>query len=178
MVVIQFLRGGHGDDEAVDQLDQRALFIDLSILVAAVLHDLFYVRGLFQASRQVRGGLCVEVHLRHDLFHVVKTEGDVLLHRHVGPQSIVLEKEAHFSLVGGNVDARVRVEDHAVADGDLSGGGCFKACDHAEDGGLAAAGGTKKRNKGIVRDVHGDIVGSVEFTPAFYDMFQFDFRHN
>ena len=178
MIGEELLRGGHGDREGIDQLDQAALLIDLSVLVPAVLDDLFHFLGLLQDLRQLGGGAGFKVHLRELFFHIVKTEGDVLLHGHVRPQRVVLEKEADFSLVGGDVDSHVAVKDDAVADGDLSGGRGLEACDHAEDGGLTAAGGSQQRDEGIVRDVHADIVGSVEFAPAFGDVFQFDFRHD
>ncbi len=99
--------------------------------------------------------------------HVLQTEGDVLIHRHVRPQCVVLEQEADLSLVGRDVDALLAVEDDLVADLDTAAGRRLKACDHTKRRGLAASGRSKKRDEGAVIDGEIQMVYRVEGFPAF-----------
>ena len=110
-------------------------------------------------------------------FQVFQAEGDVLIHRHVGPQGVILEQEAHVALVGGQVDAPVRVKDHIAVDADGALRGGLQARDHAQGGGFAAAGGAQQCNEGIAFDIQVQIIHGNELAKALGYVFQNDFRH-
>ena len=102
---------------------------------------------------------------------------DVLIYGHIGPQSVVLEQEAHLALVGGDVDAQGAVEYHLVADGDAPAGGGFQTGDHPQSGGFAAAGGAKQCDECVILDNQIQVVYRVELAPVLGNVFQSDFRH-
>ncbi len=69
------------------------------------------------------------IHLRH-----LQREGDVLAHRHMRIERIGLEHHGKTALGGRNLGGIAAIDlDHA-------GGDVFKACDQAQECGLAAAG--------------------------------------
>ena len=177
MVIEELLCGVLREGEGVDELEDRLLFFQLSVLVAALVEHRDNVRGRLEDFGKTRGVLCVKVDFRKGFFDVGKTEGDVLIDRHVGPERIVLEQEADLALVGRDVDAEITVEDNFVADGDASGGRGFQTRDHTECRRLAAAGRTEQRDKGIVFNGQIQVLHSVELCPALGDVFEFDFRH-
>ena len=62
---------------------------------------------------------------------------DVLLHRHVREQRVVLEHEADAAALGRDVDPRVGVEQHCAVELDPPAVGSGQAGDRAQDGRLA-----------------------------------------
>ena len=65
-----------------------------------------------------------------------ETKGDIFVHSHVGIQRVVLKYHGDIPVLGGHV------VDHPVADVQLAAADVLQAGDHAQGGGLAAAGGT------------------------------------
>ena len=177
MIAKEGLGGVLGQGEGIDELQNGLLLLQLSVLVPALLQDGGHVGGIFQDLGQSGGVPGIEVVFRHGLLDVGQAEGDVLVDRHVGPQGIVLEEEAHLPLVGRDVDAHVAVEYHLVANGDPAAGGGLQSGDHPQGGGLAAAGGAQQGHKGVVGNGQVQVFYGVEFAPALGNMFQFDFRH-
>ena len=166
-VIAEELFGGvDGDGKGVDQLDIGLLLVDLAVLVPAILQDLHDLTGILQDLGQTGGVFRLEVDLGQLLLHVAQAKGDVVIHRHVGPQGIVLEQKAHFPLVGRDVDAQVRVKDHLVADGDAPAGGGLQPGDHAQGGSLAAAGGAQQGDEGVILDDQVQVVHGIELAPA------------
>ena len=68
-------------------------------------------------------------------------EGKVLSDGHVGEEGVVLEDHADIAF------ARGEIVDGAPADADGARGGCLKARQHHQAGGLAGAGGTQQRQE-------------------------------
>ena len=69
--------------------------------------------------------------------------GDVLLHRHIGEEGIVLEQKAHVPLLRGQVDVPGRVEQHPAVEDDAPLVGGDHPGDAPEGHALAAAGGSQ-----------------------------------
>ena len=171
VVAEELLGGEHGDGEGVDELDAGLVLVQLAVFVPALLQDLHHLFGPAEDLGQAGGVLGLKVHFGHGLLDVAQAEGDVVVDRHIGPQGVVLEEEAHLPLVGGDVDPLLAVEDHGVADGDAAAGGGLQAGDHPQGGGLAAAGGAQQGDEGVVLDDHAQVVYGVEFAPALGHMF-------
>ena len=72
-------------------------------------------------------------------FQVFQAKGNVFIHRHMGPQSVVLEQKAHTTLFRRHINALFRGENHFIINGNLTTGRSLKACNHAQGSGLAAA---------------------------------------
>jgi hypothetical protein len=90
-----------------------------------------------------------ELHKVKDFGHFVfdvgggfafEAEFYVLTHGEVGEESVALENSGNVALIGWEVGYVLAFQQ------DGAGGGDFKACDHAERGGFAAAGGA---NQGV-----------------------------
>ena len=88
----------------------------------------------------------------------LEAEGHVIIHRHVGVQGVVLENHGDVAVLGRNII------DQAVADVKLAVGNLFQAGNHAQGGGLAAAGGTDQNDKFLILDVQGKIAYSGHVT--------------
>ena len=88
---------------------------------------------------------------------ILQGEQDVLLHRHVGIQGIVLEHQADAPVLGGQLGDIVLTEE------DLARGGLLQAGDHVQRGGLAAAGGAQKADQLAVGDLEGEIIDGNDF---------------
>ena len=171
MVAIELLGGIDGQGEGVNQFDIGLFLIDLAFFIPAVLQNFDYLTGIVQNFCQAGGVLGLKVYGGELLLHVGETEGDVVIHRHVGPQGVVLEEEAHLALVGGDVDTQLAVKDHLVADGDASAGGSLQTGDHTQGGGLAAAGGAQQGDEGVVLNDQVQVVYGVELAPALGHVF-------
>ena len=126
------------DSEGVNKLQYSSLAVNLAILVTALLQYPYHFLRIFKDLHQLAIGPGIEVYLRHLLLDVCKAKGDILIYSHVWPKGIVLEEEAHLSLVGRNIDASRAIEDHFVANGDLTACRSLKACNHSQCGGLSA----------------------------------------
>jgi len=78
------------------------------------------------------------VHLAIDLvlgnLAQAQTESHVFVHGHVRIERIVLENHGDIAILGGNI------VDQLVADVHFAAGDFFQTCDHAQGGGLTAAG--------------------------------------
>ena len=109
---------------------------------------------------------------RHLLVHVLESEEDVLVDRHVRPEGVVLEEEADVSLVGRDVDSLIGIEDDLVSDRDSSGSRGLKARDHTERRGLSASGRTQKGDESLIFDLHVEVVGSIEVVPSLRNIFE------
>ena len=155
-----------GDGKGVDQLDARLFLVQPALLVPALLQDLHHICRAAQQLRQAGGVSGLKVHLGLGLLQVAQSEGDVLIHRHIGPEGVVLKQEAHLPLVGRHIDPRLAVKHHGVPDGDPAAGGGLQPGDHPQGGGLSAAGGAQKGDKGVVRNDHAQVVHGVELAPA------------
>src|SRR3546814_13835662 len=81
----------------------------------------------------------------------LQAEGDVLEHRHVRPDRVALEDHRHAAALGRQ-DARRRGQDLPV-DLDRAFGRRHEAGDHAQRGGLAAAGRAEERDELLVRQI-------------------------
>ena len=178
MVAEQLLGGEHRDGESVYQLDVGFLFIQLALLVTAFLDYLGDLVGGLENFSETSGVLCLKINFGHLLLDVGETESDVVINGHVGPEGVVLEKEADLALVGGDVDSEVAVENDLIADGDAAAGGSFQTCYHSQGGGLSAAGGTEQSNESVIFYNEVKVINSIELAPAFCDVFQFYLRHS
>ena len=105
--------------------------------------------------------LAVDLRLRGLL--QLQGEGHVIINGHVGIQSIVLEDHGDIAVLRGHIVHELAV-DIQLALGDL-----FETCDHAQRGGLAAAGRADEDDEFLVRDVqveflHGDdaLIGDLQ----------------
>ncbi len=174
----KLFRGVHGNGIGVNELDEGLLFVQLAVFVPALVQVFPNILGIFQNFRQTGGVFRLKVDFGHGFLDVGQAERDVLIHGHIGPQSIVLEQEANLALVGGNVDTQLAVEHHLVSNGDAAAGGGFQARDHPQGSGLAAAGGAKERDESVIFDGQIQIVHGVEFAPAFCNMFQLNGGHD
>ncbi len=77
-------------------------------------------------------------------------EGHVLVDAHVRVERVVLEDHRDVAVLG------MHVVDDAAGDGDGAAGDVLEAGDHAECGGLAAAGGADEDDELAVGDIEGD----------------------
>src|SRR5699024_9711051 len=75
----------------------------------------------------------------------LEAEGDVLVNGHVGVQSVALEDHGDVAVLRGNV------VDQTAADVHLALGDLLQAGDHAQGGGLAAAGGADEDDELLIR---------------------------
>ena len=110
----------------------RAAHRDALALAAGELAWLA-LQQLAQAER-LAGALDPAPDLRLRLVARPQAERDVVEHRHVRVERVVLEHHRHVA------PARVEIVDGLVADRDLSGGDLLEAGDHPQSGRLAAAG--------------------------------------
>ena len=161
----------------IDQAEIRLIQIQLFLLIDALVDGaddvLRFLQNLNHACRRAR----VKVDFVHLLLDVGQAEGDILVDGHVRPERVVLEQETDLALVGGNVDALLRVKDRHTVDGDAAACRRFKARDHAQGGRLAAAGRAKQRDKRIIFNDHAEVIHRVKLAPALGDIGQFNPRH-
>ena len=99
---------------------------------------------------QARGDAVVALLASHLL--ELEPESDVLLHREVREKGVGLEHHRHRPLVRGCAGQRLAIK------GDLPGGDLLEARDHAQCGGLAAAGGAEESREGPGLDMEADAV--------------------
>ena len=79
-------------------------------------------------------------------------KGHVFIDGHVSVQGIVLEHHGHVAVFGRGLGDVLAVQEQ-VAGGDI-----LQACDHAQGGGLAAAGGTDQDDQLAVLDVQIEVI--------------------
>ena len=79
-------------------------------------------------------------------------EGDILVDRQVREERVALEDGVHVPPEGGQAG------DIGLAEMDPAGGGVLEAADHAQRGGLAAAGGAEEREKLPAVDLERQVV--------------------
>ena len=82
---------------------------------------------------------------------LVEAKEDVLLHRHVGEESVGLKNNAEVALGRGQGSAVL------AADANAAGGGSLQAGDDAQQGGFAAARGTEDADELPLFDLQGDV---------------------
>ena len=123
--------------------------------------------------------LVAEVHLFGDLPDAridlrlldlldLEAEGDVVIDRHGGEQSVALEHDADVAVLDGYVG------DVPSLDEDAAGGGLDKARDGPQRGGLAAAGRSQKRKEFALLHVDVDVVQGGEVAEFDYDVVELD----
>ncbi len=95
-------------------------------------------------------------------------ESDIFRHRHVREQRIALEHGMHRTLLWRGTGKVFAIEQ------DLSGVGQIETGNHAQDGGLAATGRAKQREKFAGFDAQADIVHRDEIAEAARDIFYFE----
>ena len=131
-------------------------------LAQQILGDAQDVRGV--------GDLFVDLILGHLL--QAQGEGDVVIHRHVGVQGVVLEHHGDVAVLGLQVVDHLAVDLHGAA-ADL-----FQARDHAQGGGFAAAGGADEDHEFLVMDVQVEVVDGYHVVVIyFFDIRQFHTCH-
>ena len=119
------LRGRIRDLKEIGDLQDCGVHLDVAVFVLGVIDQRDDFVGLAEDA-----DIVVKAHERpfidfHLLFDVLQAKDDVLIDGHVRPKSIVLEQEADLALGSGNVDARLRIENDGVADGDAAASGCL-----------------------------------------------------
>ena len=85
------------------------------------------------------------------VFFLFQGAEDVLLHRHIREQGVVLEQQAHVPLLRGQVDALLAVEQHPAIQHDAAAVGLDDARDAAQGHALAAAGCAEDGGSGVAR---------------------------
>jgi len=95
------------------------------------------------------------LYLAVDLLRVymaqLQAEGHVVINRHMGIQRVVLEYHGDVAILGRDVVYQF------VADVQLALGDFFQAGNHAQGGGLTAAGGADQNDKFLVFDIQAEI---------------------
>ena len=81
----------------------------------------------------------------------LQAEGHVVINRHMGIQRVVLEHHGDVAILGRDVVYQF------VADVQLAFGDFFQAGNHAQGGGLTAAGGADQNDKFLVFDIQAEI---------------------
>ena len=81
----------------------------------------------------------------------LQAEGHVIINRHMGIQRVVLEHHGDVAILGRDVVYQF------VADVQLAFGDFFQAGNHAQGGGLTAAGGADQNDKFLVFDIQAEI---------------------
>jgi hypothetical protein len=84
--------------------------------------------------------------------------GHVVEHGHVRPDGVALKHHAHVASVGLNEDTRLGVDHRRTGDADPSAVDAFETGDHAQRGGLAAAGRTQQGEHLAAFDAEADPV--------------------
>ena len=124
-------------------------------------------RQLPRLAREERPKLedrCRAVNARLDL--VLREPADaqsvrhVVEHAHVRIQRVILEHHRDVAVLG------LELVHHTIADRDVPGGDCLEPGHHAQERGLAAAGGTDDDDELPVRHVRGDAVDDLEVSIA------------
>jgi hypothetical protein len=97
---------------------------------------------------------------------VAQAVGDIVVDAHVRVERVVLEH--HGDVPVGRLD----LVDHPAADGDLPRGDGFESGDHAQQGGLAAAGGAHEDTEATVGDIdvdafHGVDIAGIDLPDGF-----------
>ena len=149
--------GGHGAG------DGHALLLAAGQLVGVAVHillDAHHAQGVVDALLDLRLGQLLDL----------QAESDVLPHRHVGPQGVGLEHQVQPPLAGLGVVGQVRVDHLHAVDGHHAALGLLQTGDHAQGGGLAAAGGTQQGHEVAVLDDQIDVPQDVVVAVEFIDM--------
>ena len=151
--------------------------VEGALLVAAVLYLPYYVGRVTEYIDELCCVAGLKVHLCHLALYVAQAEGYVVVYSHIGPEGIVLEKEAHLALVWRYVYAEIAVEHHRVAYLYAAAGGSFQAGYHTQCSGLAAAGRAEQRDEGGIVNGKVQVFHCVKAAPSLCNVFQFNFRH-
>ena len=106
-----------------------------------------------------------------------QAEGHVVEHGHVGPQGVRLEYQIQVALAGRGERSLRRVDDLLAVHQDNAVLGLFQAGDHAEGGGLAAAGGPQQGHEVAVLNGEVDVPQDVVAAVKFINVLQFNAAH-
>ena len=148
--------------------DQRTGQRDALLLPAGHLGRQAVAEALEAHGGQCFLGFLVGVGLRHAAGN--QPEGHVLAHTHVRKQRVGLEHHGDVALAGG------KVGHVASADHDPPFRGTLQPGDHAQQGRLAAAGGSKQRDERARRDHKVERLDRRHLAVAFCDPREADFR--
>ena len=99
---------------------------------------------------------------------VLYPHGNVLGHRHVGEEGVILEEIAYFPLLRGQVNATLRVEEYLIIQHNAAPVGFFDPGDALEGEALAAAGGTQQAGDLAALCLKGAV--QPEFTEVFVNV--------
>jgi len=132
-------------------------------------HTLLLAAGKLVGHAAFHAGELHQIEDAHDFFTdlllgevaQLKAIGNIIEHIIVRQQSVALEHHGGIALIGG------QLIDGLAAEVDLAGIGAFKARDHAQRGGLAAAGGTQQGDKAARRNIEVGIMDGVEVLAGF-----------
>src|SRR5438552_1015213 len=91
-------------------------------------------------------------------------ESDVVKHRHVAEERIVLENESNIALLDFDI------VDPLAANKNVPGARRFQPGNQPQDGGLAAAAGTQQRQQFSFADGKTDIANSLDFAKSLADL--------
>ena len=98
----------------------------------------------------------------------LQAEGDVVIDRHGGEQSVTLEHDADVAVLDGHMGDVPSLDEHAA------GNGFDKACDGPERGGLAAAGRSQKGKEFALLHMNVDVVKGSEVAEFDDDVVELD----
>ena len=93
-----------------------------------------------------------------------QAKGDVIEHRHMAEQRIVLEDEAHFTVAG------VHPADVGTVEADMTAGLMLQTGDNSQQGGFSGARGPQQRNHLSGRDIQRDIIQHLGATKRFLNI--------
>ena len=149
------------DLRLVDQTacDGHALLLAAGHLADAAALEAFQAHDLQHIPHLAADGLFV--HLLE-----AEAEGYILEDVQMGEQRVLLKHGVHRTLVGRHARDVLALQKH------LAGGRLQKACDEAEGGGFAAAGGSQQRHKLFVMDVEVQPIQNALTIKVHYDVSQ------
>ena len=153
----------------------HTLLLAAGQLLGLAVHQLLDLHQLRRLQRHVGHLLTGELVLARPVF---QGKGDILPHRQVGVQGIILEHQPHAPVFRGQVGNVV------VSKEDTAGGGLLQSGEQVQRGGLAAARGAQQTQQHAVGNlkgeiVYGDNVGGLLFAAAgelFRQILQGDFH--
>ena len=156
-------------------VDQRSRQRNTLLLAAGKLGGM--VVCLVAESYQledVRNALFDGIVLFADTAH---REGDVLIDRHLGDQTEILENDAHRAPEIRHLAAAHVLEVHVVDD-DRAGGGLFLAHNQLEEGAFARAGSADDKDELTLVDFEGYMIQRVNAVRLIYLGYVFEFNHS
>jgi len=161
----------NGQGKGIHKFQIDFVFIQLSPFVPALLHQVTNPLSALKRLLQFPGLHGFKVIFGQLLLNIAQSKCNILINRHIGPKSIVLEQKTYLSFISRHINSCCTVKYNSITNGYLPFCRRFQTCNHSQNCSLSTAGGAQKGDKGIIVNMKIQVIHRIKFSPPLCNVF-------